>query len=176
MTQNPIEQVILVDSNDQPIGTMEKLRAHEEGLLHRAFSVFVFNSKGELLIHQRAAHKYHSGGLWTNTCCSHPRPGEETEIAAHRRLMEEMGMQCSLEHAFSFTYKSTFDNNLTEHEFDHVFVGTTDVAPVCNPQEVQDYRYVHPDMLDREIADNPEHFTTWFRICYPKVRASLVLK
>ncbi len=171
-----IDQVVLVDENDNPIGTMEKLEAHQKGVLHRAFSVFIFNSKGEMLIHQRALGKYHSGGLWTNTCCSHPRPHEDTEAAANRRLSEEMGMQAPLKHSFSFVYKSAFVNNLTEHEFDHVFTGTTDAAPVPNPSEVMDWRYVTLKLLDREIENNPEQFTTWFRICYPKVRNSLLVK
>lgn len=170
------ELVVLVDENDTPVGTMEKLEAHEKGILHRAFSVFIFNTKGEMLIHRRALDKYHSGGLWTNACCSHPRPEEPTEDAAHRRLNEEMGMSTELKHCFSFVYKSAFDNDLTEHEFDHVFIGTSDVTPLPNPNEVMDWRYVSLDNLDLELEKHPEHFTTWFRICYPKVRTSLLVK
>src|SRR5215468_430433 len=116
-----MEQVILVNELDEEIGTMEKLSAHEQGVLHRAISVFIFNEKGEMLLQQRASRKYHSGGLWTNACCSHPHPGEATHAAALRRLKEEMGFETSLKKAFDFVYKTSFDNGLTEHEFDHVF-------------------------------------------------------
>ena len=118
-----LEEVVLVNEKDEAIGTMEKMAAHEKALLHRAFSVFVFNKNGDLLMQQRAHSKYHSGGLWTNTCCSHPRPGEHVADAANRRLQEEMGFTTSLNKAFDFTYKAAFDNGLTEHEFDHVFIG-----------------------------------------------------
>ncbi len=159
-----MEEVILVNERDEPRGTMEKLEAHEKGELHRAFSVFIFNSKGELLLQQRALHKYHSGGLWTNTCCSHPRPGEETLAAAKRRLAEEMGLSATLEFKTAFVYKSEFENGLTEHEFDHVFTGSTDSSPIINPEEVAAYRWLSINEIKNQIAVNPGDYTTWFRI------------
>lgn len=164
-----MEQVILVNTNDQPTGTEEKIRAHELALLHRAFSVFVFNSKGELMLQRRALHKYHSPGLWTNTCCSHPRPGEETTQAAHRRLKEEMGFDCPLEWTFSFIYKAPFDNGLTEHEFDHVFFGTYDEEPQINPEEVAEWKWVSMEMLLHDVQLNPRHYTIWFKIALEKI-------
>jgi isopentenyl-diphosphate delta-isomerase len=163
------ELVILVDQDDRETGVMEKIQAHREALLHRAFSVFVFNSKGELMLQQRALGKYHSPGLWTNTCCSHPRPGEDTEAAAHRRLQEEMGFDCTLTKIFHFTYKAPFDNNLTEHEVDHVFVGFSDTLPVINPEEVESYRFATLDDITVEMAENPELFTVWFQIAFERV-------
>lgn len=163
------ELVILVDHDDRETGVMEKIQAHREALLHRAFSVFVFNSKGELMLQQRALGKYHSPGLWTNTCCSHPRPGEETEAAAHRRLQEEMGFDCTLTKIFHFTYKAPFDNKLTEHEVDHVFVGFSDTLPVINPEEVESYRFATLDDISVEMAENPELFTVWFQIAFERV-------
>lgn len=163
------ELVILVDHDDRETGVMEKIQAHREALLHRAFSVFVFNSKGELMLQQRALGKYHSPGLWTNTCCSHPRPGEETEAAAHRRLHEEMGFDCTLTKIFHFTYKAPFDNKLTEHEVDHVFVGFSDTLPVINPEEVESYRFATLDDISVEMAENPELFTVWFQIAFERV-------
>ena len=163
------ELVILVDHDDRETGVMEKIQAHREALLHRAFSVFVFNSKGELMLQQRALGKYHSPGLWTNTCCSHPRPGEDTENAAHRRLEEEMGLDCTLTKIFHFTYKAPFDNNLTEHEVDHVFVGFSDTLPVINPDEVESYRFATLDDISVEMAENPELFTVWFQIAFERV-------
>jgi isopentenyl-diphosphate delta-isomerase len=158
------EHVILVDTNDQPLGTEEKLRAHQLGLLHRAFSIFVFNTKGELLLQQRARSKYHTGGLWTNTCCSHPRPGEDLEAAVHRRLQEEMGFDCPLTEAFSFVYRATFeDDKLIEHEFDHVFIGVSDTLPVPNPAEVGDVAYRPVDAIATDITKHPERYTYWFR-------------
>ncbi len=163
------ELVILVDHDDRETGVMEKIQAHREALLHRAFSVFVFNSKGELMLQQRALGKYHSPGLWTNTCCSHPRPGEDTEAAAHRRLQEEMGFDCTLTKIFHFTYKAPFDNKLTEHEVDHVFVGFSDTLPVINPEEVESYRFATLDDISVEMAENPELFTVWFQIAFERV-------
>lgn len=163
------ELVILVDQDDRETGVMEKIQAHREALLHRAFSVFVFNSKGELMLQQRALGKYHSPGLWTNTCCSHPRPGEDSEAAAHRRLQEEMGFDCTLTKIFHFTYKAPFDNNLTEHEVDHVFVGFSDTLPVINPEEVESYRFATLDDITVEMAENPELFTVWFQIAFERV-------
>ncbi|GAB1403381.1 MAG: isopentenyl-diphosphate Delta-isomerase [Lentimicrobiaceae bacterium] len=167
------EYVILVDQDDKETGKMEKLQAHVEAKLHRAFSVFIFNSKGELLLQQRAFSKYHTPGLWTNTCCSHPRPGEATADAAHRRMVEEMGFDCGFEEVFSFHYKAKFSNELTEHEIDHVFIGFSDTKPVINRQEVEDYHYTSMDILAKEIKDKPENFTIWFRIAFDRVREYL---
>ncbi len=164
-----MELVILVDNNDNATGTMEKMEAHEKGLLHRAFSVFIFNSKSELLLQRRALNKYHSSGLWTNTCCSHPRPGEDTQLAAQRRLKEEMGLDISLEYKTKFTYKTPFDNNLTEHEVDHVFVGKSDTDPKINSEEVDSYCWKNIEEIKKEIASHPEKFTTWFVIAMEKV-------
>jgi len=160
------EQVLLVDDKDNPIGVMEKMEAHRKGALHRAFSIFIFNSTGELLLQQRASDKYHSGGKWTNTCCSHPRPGEETLDAATRRLQEEMGMSCDLTYGFQFYYKAEFDNGLIEHEIDHVFFGLSDSIPVLNPSEVQNYQYKSLIDLKKDIQESPEKFTPWFKICF----------
>jgi isopentenyl-diphosphate delta-isomerase len=159
-----LEEVILVDENDNEIGLMEKMEAHEKALLHRAFSVFVFNKKGELLLQQRALHKYHSGGLWTNTCCSHPRKGEKVIQSAHRRLMEEMGFDCELELKHKFIYKAPFTNGLTEHELDYIFTGEYEVAPNPNPDEVASFRWIEMAQLQKEIEEHPENFTVWFRI------------
>ena len=159
-----VEEVILVDENDNEIGLMEKMEAHEKALLHRAFSVFVFNKKGELLLQQRAIHKYHSGGLWTNTCCSHPRKGEEVIQSAHRRLMEEMGFDCELELKHKFIYKAPFTNGLTEHELDYIFTGEFETSPNPNAEEVASYRWISMDDLQKEIIEHPENFTVWFRI------------
>jgi len=157
--------VILVDENDTPIGTEEKLAAHQKGLLHRAFSIFGFNSKGELLIQKRAKSKYHSGGLWTNTCCSHPSPDEETEAAAHRRLKEEMGFDCSMQEVGHLLYKTHFDNGLTEHEFDHILIGSYD-GPVerVNPNEAEAWKWVSPQDLLSDMDKNPEAYTYWFKL------------
>lgn len=160
--------VILVDKYDNPTGEMEKIEAHRKALLHRAFSVFIFNTKGELLLQRRAANKYHSGGLWTNTCCSHPYPGEETDYAAHRRLMEEMGMDTDLEYIRKFIYKAPFDNALTEHELDHIFIGITDDRPHINPDEVSEYKYMSLPDLERDIKEHPEQYSAWFNIILEK--------
>jgi isopentenyl-diphosphate delta-isomerase len=164
-----MEKVILVDENDKPIGSMEKMEAHRKALLHRAFSVFIFNSKNEMLIHQRAHSKYHSGGLWTNACCSHPRENETSEQAAHRRLKEEMGFDCPIEHKFSFLYKAELDQGLTEHEFDHVFTGIYENEIKPNAEEVADYRYLSLEQLRRELAATPELFTEWFKIAFKQL-------
>lgn len=160
-----MDQVILVDEQDREVGVMEKMQAHVEGRLHRAISVFVFNSKNELLIHQRAHSKYHSSGLWSNTCCSHPMPGETSEAAAVRRLQEEMGMTCELYESFSFVYKAHLDRELTEFEFDHVFTGQTDDEPVLNPDEVAAWKYISFKDLQADILMHPENYTEWFKIC-----------
>lgn len=167
--ENKLERVILVDKQDRAMGTMEKMEAHQKGLLHRAFSVFVFNDKGEMLIHQRALHKYHSGGLWTNACCSHPREEEETMNAAHRRLKEEMGFDCDLHEAFSFIYRAELDNELIEHEFDHVFIGNYNQHIDPNPEEVADYKYVDLHSLKKQIDQNPRQFTEWFKIAFKQL-------
>jgi isopentenyl-diphosphate delta-isomerase type 1 len=158
------EQVILVDLDDKPLGTAEKLDAHRKGLCHRAFSVFIYRqlAEFEVLLQKRAKEKYHSGGLWTNTCCSHPRPGEETRAAAERRLLEEMGLRIALESTGQFHYIAHFENGLTENELDHVFVGeltNQEIRP--NPSEVEDYRWVAVSDLRKEIAENPSLFTPW---------------
>ncbi len=161
--------LILVDEHDRPIGTEEKMKTHELGLLHRAFSVWIFNEKGELMLQQRAPKKYHCGGLWTNTCCSHPRPGETTIDAAHRRLQEEMGFDCELKEAMEFIYKIDFDNGLTEHEYLHVFIGRSDMDPVLNPEEASDFRWVSIDNLRKDITLDPEKYTYWFRLTLDKL-------
>jgi isopentenyl-diphosphate delta-isomerase len=163
------EYVILVDEQDQALGLMEKMEAHEKGLLHRAFSVFVFNDKGELMLQQRALDKYHSGGLWTNTCCSHPRDGESVDDAAHRRLQEEMGFDCKLEKKFHFIYKRELDKGLTEHELDHVFFGVYNDAPNINADEVASYKFVDMRTLKTDMQNNPHLFTEWFKICFDEV-------
>jgi len=165
--------VILVDKNDQPLGTMNKMEAHAKALLHRAFSIFIFNSKGELLIQQRANNKYHSAGLWTNTCCSHPFPGEDTLVAANRRLLQEMGLKTELKFVFKFLYKAPFDNELTEHEIDHVFIGKTNEIPQIHPDEVADYKYMKMDDIQTDILNHPEQYTVWFRIIFFEFRQKL---
>ncbi|EDM36687.1 putative isopentenyl-diphosphate delta-isomerase [Pedobacter sp. BAL39] len=163
------EHVILVDADDVEVGTMPKMEAHLEGRLHRAFSVFIFNSGGELLLQRRALEKYHSGGKWTNTCCSHPREGEDTLLAAQRRLMEEMGMIADLNHEFSFLYKAELSNGLTEHEYDHVFFGISDQVPDPDPEEVADFRYLRLEVLQEELNVHPEQYTEWLKICFDRV-------
>ncbi len=163
------EYLILVDENDVQCGKMEKHLVHQKGYLHRAFSVFVFNTKGELLLQQRADGKYHSAGLWTNTCCSHPRSGETLNEAVKRRLQEEMGLSCDTAFVFSFIYKTDFDNGLTEHEFDHVFVGTTDTLPLPNQEEVKNWKYMNIEDLTTDMTKNPHRYTEWFKICFPKL-------
>ena len=163
------EKVILVDKNDNELGTMEKQEAHVKGLLHRAFSVFIFNDKNELLLQRRAVKKYHSGGLWTNTCCSHPRQNEKTKDAAKRRLLEEMGMRSTLKKQFDFIYKAKLDNNLYEHEFDHVFFGFTNDLPIINPEEVEEYTYKTLEDIGNEMKAIPDKYTEWFKICFREV-------
>ncbi|MFH1229630.1 MAG: isopentenyl-diphosphate Delta-isomerase [Candidatus Aenigmatarchaeota archaeon] len=160
--------VVLVDKDDKEIGTEEKLKAHKEGQLHRAFSIFVFNQKDEMLLQRRAEGKYHSGGLWTNTCCSHPRPGESTEQAAHRRLKEELCFDCELKEISSFIYKIKLDHGLFEHEFDHVFIGKYDGKVNPNKDEASETMWIDKDRLKEEIRKNPEKFTEWFKIAFKK--------
>jgi len=157
------ELVILVDENDNERGTMAKLEAHQKNELHRAFSVLIWNSKNEMLIQQRAESKYHSAGLWTNACCSHPRSNETTLEAAHRRLQEEIGIISKLSHAFHFVYQVAFENNLFEHELDHVFIGKYDGEPILNPEEVKAFRWIALEDLKTEIATKPDQFTFWFK-------------
>lgn len=164
-----MNQVILVDHNDNAIGIMEKMEAHEKAILHRAFSVFIFDDSGRMLLHQRAIQKYHSGGLWTNACCSHPSPGEETENAAHTRLSFEMGFDTELTSAFSFVYKTDFDNGLTEHEYDHVFIGKYKGSIHPNTDEVQSFDFFTPADIQTQIETHPHTFTSWFKIAFPKV-------
>ncbi len=164
-----MENVILVDNNDVAQGVMEKMQAHVTGSLHRAISVFVYNSNGEFLLQQRALQKYHSAGKWSNTCCSHPRPQETNIAAANRRLKEEMGMDCELKEWFNFTYRAEFDNGLVEHEFDHVFIGTSDTLPQPNPDEVASFRYISTEALISDINNNPELYTPWFRLCLERI-------
>ncbi len=164
-----MEFVILVDNNDRQIGLMEKQAAHIEPHLHRAFSIFLFNSKGELLMQQRALSKYHSPGLWTNTCCSHPRAGETLEEATSRRLMEEMGMTCPMHEVYTFIYKAPVGQGLTEHEFDHVFIGQSDVIPNINTEEVASWKYMRLDDLKKDLELYPELYTEWFKITFEEM-------
>lgn len=164
-----LEEVILVDTLDNEMGAMEKMEAHQKGLLHRAFSVFLFDKQGNMLLQKRAMCKYHSPGLWTNTCCSHPRPGENVHEAAKRRLMEEMGIDCKTEYAFNFIYHASLDQGLTEHELDHVFVGIYDGIISPNANEVSDYLYESMEEIKHKVKNAPEQFTVWFNIAFPKV-------
>lgn len=160
------DKVILVDSNDRAIGEMEKMQAHIAGVLHRAFSVFVFHPDGRLLLQRRADIKYHSPGLWTNTCCSHQQPGETTLQAAGRRLNEEMGMKCHIEDVYGFIYKAEVGDGLTEHEFDHILIGITDAKPQINPDEVSEYKYMYIPEIIADLKAMPERYTVWFRIIF----------
>ena len=164
-----MEQVILVNEQDIITGTMEKMEAHKKGVLHRAFSVFIFNSKGEMLLQQRAITKYHSGGLWTNSCCSHPRPGEDTMAGAQRRLQEEMGFSTRLEKIFDFTYRADFGNGLTEYEFDHVFTGEYEGVIDFDPHEVMDYCYKSLEEVHNSLQQQPQKFSQWFHLAFPKI-------
>jgi isopentenyl-diphosphate delta-isomerase len=163
------DSVILVDDNDNEIGLMPKMEAHIQGKLHRAFSIFVFNQKGELLLQRRALTKYHSGGKWTNTCCSHPRANENTCAAARRRLVEEMGLDCELTYGFHFLYKAEVNDGLHEHEYDHVYFGVTDDLPKIADEEVLAYEYINMDVLANELKLNPNAYTAWLKICFDQV-------
>ncbi|TDL99229.1 MAG: isopentenyl-diphosphate delta-isomerase [Flavobacteriaceae bacterium] len=167
------EKVILVDPNDNPIGLMEKMEAHQKGLLHRAFSVFAFNEKGETLLQQRAKSKYHSPLLWSNTCCSHPRENETTIQAAIRRMREEMGVDCMVKPLFTFIYKVELDQGMTEHELDHVFEASFEGTPNFNPEEVASFRWISLQDLEKEMTENPEDFTQWFRIIFSQYKENL---
>ncbi len=164
-----MEEVILVTEQDEPIGSMEKMEAHRKGALHRAFSTFIVNDRNEMLLQQRAKTKYHSAGLWTNACCSHPRPNEETEAAAIRRLHEELGFTAPLTKIFDFHYNAAFDNGLTEHEYDHVYLGRYTGKIIPNPNEVQDYCYKKMEDIADSIRSHPHKYTTWFCLAFPKV-------
>ena len=160
------ENVILVDEKDNQVGLMPKLEAHQKGLLHRAFSVFIFNSDYKLLLQKRASSKYHSGGLWTNTCCSHPRDGEDIIDAANRRLDEEMGIKTSLRKVFDFIYTAELDNNLIENEFDHVLYGVYDIDPILNKEEAEDFKWIDMETLKNDIENNTDQYTVWFKIAF----------
>ena len=165
--------VILVDENDNPLEVMEKLKAHREERLHRAISVFILNFRGDWILQKRALDKYHSRGLWTNACCTHPYPGESNQMAAKRRLMEEMGINCEAQEIFSFIYKEKLDDNLTEFEFDHVFVGITDKHPVINADEVMEWKSISFDDLRKDVFSNPSDYTVWFKEIFEKVHQHL---
>ncbi len=169
------EQVILVNENDEQIGLMPKLEAHQKAVLHRAFSVFVLNHKNEIMLQQRALHKYHSPGLWTNTCCSHQRDGESNIQAGMRRLQEEMGFTTQLKDSISFIYKAPFDNGLTEHEYDHVLLGRYEEDPIINPEEVADWKWMAIDVVKKDILDYPEKYTAWFKIIFEKFYSHISL-
>ena len=162
------EYVILVDTADRELGTMEKMEAHEKAALHRAFSVFIFNDRGELMLQQRAAHKYHSPLLWTNTCCSHQRQGESNIEAGKRRLREEMGFEVDLDEKFHFVYKAELDNGLTEHELDHVLVGYYSGEPSINLEEVASWKWIGIEVLQQDMKDHPQDYTAWFKIIFDR--------
>ena len=166
-------QVILVDEHDNPTGTMEKHQAHHQGLRHRAISVYLFNRAGELLLQRRAAGKYHCGGLWSNTCCGHPYPGESARDAAERRLREEMGVQVELRKLFEFSYHLELANGMSEHEYGHLYGAIDDQPPRPDPEEADDFRYVALAQLEAELAAHPERFTPWFLLCYPSFKQYL---
>jgi len=164
-----MEEIVLVDEKGNDVGKGDKMQIHKDGKLHMAFSIFVFNSEGKLMIHKRNKDKYHSGGLWTNTCCSHPRPGENLDDAVNRRLKEEMGFTTDLRKVFDFIYKVKFDNGLYEHELDHVFIGTYDGDPKPNPEEVEDWKWVDLKELRKDMDDNPVRYTYWFKEAIDRV-------
>lgn len=167
------EKVLLVDTQDRVLGTMPKLEAHQKGVLHRAFSVFILNRQNALMLQQRAWDKYHSPGLWTNTCCSHQREGEDSLAAGKRRLQEEMGLEAPLTPLFTFIYKAPFDNGLTEHELDHVLLGYSEQSPNPNPQEVADWQWMPLKEVQRKLTEQPEQFTVWFKIIFERFYAHI---
>lgn len=164
-----MQEVVLVDLHDRSVGSIVKTEAHEQGLLHRAVSVFLFNSHGEWMLQRRASSKYHSGGLWSNACCTHPRPGESPAEAAARRLPEELGISCPLIHLFCFVYRAELDQRFTEYEYDHIFAGCTGALPLLNPQEVAEWGYFPGSLLENDLKTHPESYTVWFRQLFPKV-------
>ena len=168
MTDTDKNYVILVDENDHPLGTMEKIEAHEKAKLHRAFSVFIYNSNNELMLQQRALTKYHTPGLWTNTCCSHQKLNESNIEAGKRRLQEEMGFSTELQETISFIYKAPFENGLTEHEYDYILIGTYDQDPNPNPEEVNAWKWMKLDDIEQDIRENPKLYTEWFKIIFEK--------
>lgn len=168
-----MDKVLLVNTQDEPVGTMEKMAAHRQPNLHRAFSIFIFDNQQKILLQQRAFNKYHSGGLWTNTCCSHPRPGEETIAAARRRLVEEMGFETEINRAFNFIYQANFDNGLHEYEYDHVFTGIYDGPVNPNPEEVAAFCYKSIEEIKTELQFKPHLYTEWFKIALPQLEAYL---
>ena len=170
------EEVILVNENNEEIGTMPKMEAHQKALLHRAFSVFIFNDKNELMLQQRAAHKYHSPLLWTNTCCSHQRVGESNIEAGKRRLQEEMGFVVDLQESVSFIYKAPFDNGLTEHEYDHVLIGNYNEEPNINLEEVASWKWMPLEAVKNDISENQELYTAWFKIIFDKFYEHINIK
>ncbi|PWU00026.1 MAG: isopentenyl-diphosphate delta-isomerase [Bacteroidetes bacterium] len=163
------DEVVLVTESDEAIGSMDKLEAHKEAILHRAFSVFIYNSKGEMLLQQRAKNKYHSAGLWTNACCSHPRPGEDIFSAANRRLFEELGFTTLLKKEFEFTYKASFENGLTEYEYDHVFTGVFDGEVKPDKNEVSEFCFKSLDEIENDLQNSGKMYTEWFKIAFPKL-------
>jgi isopentenyl-diphosphate delta-isomerase len=167
------ERLILVDEKDQELGTEGKLTAHRKGILHRAFSAYVFDSKGRIMMQKRAASKYHSGGLWTCTCCGHPRPGEDVHAAVRRRLQEEMGFMCELTEIPSITYRAELGGGMTEHEFLHVYVGTYDGVPTPNPEEADGYAWMTLAELEADMTENPSHYTEWLKLCWPQIKENL---
>lgn len=167
------DQVVLVDERDIEVGVCDKLAAHKKGLLHRAISIFIFSTKGEILLQKRAKTKYHSGGLWSNTCCSHPRHGENVEAAAHRRLEEEMGFDCPLEKVHSFIYRTPFENGLVEYEFDHVLVGVYNGTPVINPEEAEDWKWMIQEAVVEDACVHPERYSYWFKIALSDILAKM---
>lgn len=170
-----MEHVVLVDQEDNAIGTMEKMEAHRKGILHRAFSILLFNSKGELLLQKRAISKYHSGGLWTNTCCSHPLPDEDIEAAARRKLKQEMGIELQPEFAYKFIYKTNLDKGLVEHECDHVFIGSFDGTPTINHEEVEEWKFSDLNSILIDISKHPQAYTSWFKLIVNHPQLSAVI-
>ena len=168
-----MDKLILVNENDVPSGSIEKMEAHHKALLHRAFSVFIFNNKGEMLLQKRALNKYHSAGLWTNACCSHPYEGQDTRAAAEKRLQEEMGFTTPLTKAFEFIYKAPFENGLTEFEYDHVFTGKYDDSIIPDKSEVEDFCFMGMESIKESIQLHPQKYTVWFKIAFPKMESYL---
>lgn len=168
------EMILLVDENDKEAGYGEKHEVHKKGIFHRAFSIFIFNSQKQLLLQKRESNKYHSPGLWTNSCCSHQRQNELLSEAIHRRLKEEMGFDCELKEVFTFSYRVEFNPELIENEFDHVFVGYYDGEVTPEPYEVEDYKWMTLEEIKKDMEKNPDMYTYWFKICFPKIGESTI--